>query len=367
MTAPAGFNFRMLRLARDLTGATQEHIRERTGISQAYLSRFETGSATPSSEDLVRLSDVFALPVDFFLEPGTPAAVPMYRKRAIRSVRQLRSLQARLNTAVLVAQRLLVAGVDIEAPRVFPEPGDFDPTAPAEAAAALRRDWRLPVGPVDNMTATIEAAGGIVLRVDLKNDAATAAFLHTPSDGRLWFIVNTREDAGDRVRLSLAHELGHAVLHRMLPGLDEAQSEDQAFSFAAAFLLPPEHFDRSVPFDQLTLTGARDLKRVYGVSIQAIARAAYGRGRISRARYTSLYKQISARQWRTREPDPIPLERVHTWPEVLRVHREVHGYTTGELARIACVSESTLADLFPEDFEIRPVLRSVEPPRVRSA
>lgn len=40
------------------------------------------------------------------------------------------------------------------------------------------------------------------------------------------------------------HELGHAVLHRRLPSIEEAETELQAFSFAAALLLPTSEFDR---------------------------------------------------------------------------------------------------------------------------
>ncbi len=92
------------------------------------------------------------------------------------------------------------------------------------------------------------------------------------------------------------------------------------------------------------------MKETYWVSIQAIIRAAYDRGRISRDRYTSLYKQLSARGWRTREPIPIARERPQLWPEVLRVHRELHGFSDQDMAEIARVDLATLSDLFPDDF-----------------
>jgi Zn-dependent peptidase ImmA (M78 family) len=215
----------------------------------------------------------------------------------------------------------LDAGVEIDRPHLFPEPGEFDPARPADAANALRRNWRLPIGPVDNVTALIEGAAGVVMFVDFGTDDAIAAFIATPADGRLWFLANTREQAGDRVRLSLAHELGHAILHRMLPSYDEAEGELQAFEFATTLLLPPEPFNAALLSELLTLTTARQLKRVYGVSVQAIVRAAFVRGLISRDRYTSLFKQLSARQWRTSEPDPVPLEKPHVWPEIIRIHR----------------------------------------------
>jgi Zn-dependent peptidase ImmA (M78 family) len=359
---PAGSvaNFRMIRLARELRGLTQTQAANRSGLPQARLSRFETGQSEIEEDDVGSLAAALELPASFFYEPGAPAAVPLFRKRAIRSVRRLSTIQARLNCAVLIAQRLLAAGVEIHPANSFPEPGELPADDPIGAAQILRRDWRLPVGRLDNVTAAVESAAGMVLRVDFGSDDASAAFIGVHGDDtHLWFLVNTREMAGDRVRLSLAHELGHAVLHRRLPAIEETETEQQAFSFATALLLPPDEFDRAVPFDALTLGGARQLKRTYGVSMQAIIRAAYERGRIRRPRYTSLYKQLSARQWRTIEPDPLPVESPNIWPSVLSVHREEHGFSDSDLAEIARVDGNTLADLFPEDFRWPSRLRAV--------
>ena len=352
-------NFRMVRLARETRGLTQSALARASAVPQARISRIETGQLSPASDELDRLAAAVEVPVGFLLEPGLPVAAPLFRRRAIRSVRTLAQIQGRINVAVLIAQRLVDAGVEIEPPQAFPEPGEFAPDQPAAAAAALRRAWRLPAGRLDDVTAVIESAAGIVLRVDFGSANVSAAFVSTATDGRMWFLVNTRETAGDRIRLSLAHELGHAVLHRMLASSDEGESERQAFRFAAALLLPPEDFDPVVGFDALTLRQARELKRTFGVSIQAVVRAAHDRGRIGRERYTSLFKQLSARQWRTVEPDPVPLEAPYLWPEILRVHRQDHGYGDAELAAIARVDVPMLADLFPESFTWRHRLRIV--------
>jgi Zn-dependent peptidase ImmA (M78 family) len=361
-------NFRLIKLGREFRALTQSQLAKAAGIAQPRLSRLETGHTEASDLEVAALADALRVPQAFFQSTATPAAVPLFRKRAIRSVRRLANIQARLNVAVLVGQRLLDAGIEIEPPRLFPDPGEFDFADPRAAAAALRKNWRLPVGAVDNVTGLIESAAGIVLFADFGSDEATAAFIATPTDGRLWFLVNTREYAGDRVRLSLAHELGHAVLHRMLPAYDEGEAELQAFEFATALLLPPDTFDPAIRGGLLTLSDARRMKSVYGVSIQAIVRAAALRGLIGRDRYTSLFKQISARQWRLVEPDALSVEKPHIWPEVIRIHREEHGYSDGELARLADVDESILAELFPHDFthrELRVVRPAVRPAPTR--
>lgn len=368
MTDPDPVNFRMVRLAREALELTQTAVAAGSGLPQPRLSRLESGQPVAlTATDVRRLADTLRVPVSFLAQPGTPAIAPLFRKRAIRSARRVSAVQARLNIAVLIAQRLLDAGVDLDAPQRFPEPGDFPADEPEAAAGALRRDWRLPLGPIDDLTEIIESAAGLVVHVDFATTDATAAFISTRADGRLWFLINTRETAGDRVRLSLAHELGHAVLHRLIPAEDQAQVELEAFRFAAALLLPTETFDRAVPLDALTLRDARVLKRIYRVSMQAIIRAAHDRGRISRARMVSLYKQLSARQWRIHEPEPIAVEQPRLWPEVIDVHRTQHGFGTADLAAIAHVTPSTLNALFPTLFApTGPRLRSVKPSTPRT-
>lgn len=353
-------NFRMVRLGRELRDLTQTEVAGRGGPEQTRLSRIEAGTLDANQADIQAMAEVLELPESFFYEPGAPAGAPLFRKRAIRSKRKLGRIQARLNTAVLIASRLLDAGIKVAPPNRFPEVGELASDEPQRAAEILRRDWRIPIGPIESVTELIEGAGGIVLRADFGSDDASAALLTLPRDARLWFLVNTLEDSGDRVRLSLGHELGHGVLHRLLPSVDEGETELQAFTFASALLLPQESFDRLVPYDGLTLSEARRLKARFGVSIQAIVRAAYERKRISKARYSSLFKQISARQWRTSEPDPIPLEIPHIWPAAINVHRDDHGFSDETMADIAKVDLPTLGELFPEQFQRRPRLRAVD-------
>jgi Zn-dependent peptidase ImmA (M78 family) len=345
-------NFRMVRLAREMRQLSQTRLAVLARIPQANLSRIEASLRAATDDEISRLAVALELPTQFFFEPDAPAAAPMFRKRSIRSKSVNAMIQARLNTAVLAARRIIDAGVEVDAPLTFPELGEVPIDSPAEAADMLRRAWRMPAGRVDNVTALVEAAGGIVLRVDFGTDAASAALLAPLGESRLWFLVNTQETAGDRVRLTLAHELGHAVMHRWIPTRDEKPEEDQAFTFATALTLPPDEFDRRIRAD-LTLTGARDLKRAYWMSIQAIVLTAHARGLITASRYQSLYRQISARGWRHDEPEAVPIEQPTIWPSVLHVHRAHHGYSDTNLAAIARMTPDILAELFPENFRRR--------------
>lgn len=78
----------MVRLARELRGLTQTEAANRAGSTQALLSRIESGQVVPEGVDTEQLAAVLDVPVAFLVEPGVPAAAPLFRKRAIRSARR---------------------------------------------------------------------------------------------------------------------------------------------------------------------------------------------------------------------------------------------------------------------------------------
>ena len=102
----------------------------------------------------------------------------------------------------------------------------------------------------------------------------------------------------DRKRLTLAHELGHLVLHN---GLGCEDPEREANEFAAEFLMPAHVIKPDLR--PVTLGRLRDLKRVWGVSMQALCERSYSLGVLTAADRTRLYKAMNARGWRTSEPD----------------------------------------------------------------
>jgi Zn-dependent peptidase ImmA (M78 family) len=113
--------------------------------------------------------------------------------------------------------------------------------------------------------------------------------------------------AGDRQRMTLAHELGHVLLHahRQLP---LKIREAEAMRFAGAFLLP-KHGALQELSATLNLNGYARVKAKWGISIQALIRRALDIGIVSRERYRSLMVQVSGRGWRTQEPVEVGIEK----------------------------------------------------------
>jgi Zn-dependent peptidase ImmA (M78 family) len=115
--------------------------------------------------------------------------------------------------------------------------------------------------------------------------------------------------SGDRLRYTIAHEIGHLVMHQARQGT-RLELESQANQFAAEFLMP-EAAIRSELVQPVTLTSLSKLKLRWGVSIQALIKRAHDLTIITPRQYRYLNEHVSILGWKTEEPKEleIPLER----------------------------------------------------------
>lgn len=344
-------NTSALRVAREALGLTQTDLAKKSGIAQPELSRWEKGLRTPSHEQAEHLSTVLEIPVDFLLGDER-VAQPVHRTRRSERKRTEKMVNGRLELARRAASRLL-ADIDIEPAFPFPSFDDQLSVDPEEAAYELRRVWRIPPGPIDDLTAIVESAGVVVLPVDFGASNIPAAYVFPRGDHR-WCFLNTHADDGAPVRFDLAHELGHALLHwERFDASRGKDAESEAHRFASALLMPADDIRGVLSRTRPRLEEFVALRRTWGVSIQALVRRARDLGYLSPETYTRLYKQISARGWRKSEPGKLPLERPALLAEALELHRSDHGYSDDDLVRIGGLTSTRLADLLPDYFTLR--------------
>ncbi len=94
----------------------------------------------------------------------------------------------------------------------------------------------VPRGPIDNMVELIEENGGIIIHCDFGTDLIDAMSQRIDGLPTLFF-VNVNAPA-DRVRFTLAHELGHMVMHTISVRSDE-EMENEADEFAGELFVCP--------------------------------------------------------------------------------------------------------------------------------
>jgi Zn-dependent peptidase ImmA (M78 family)/transcriptional regulator with XRE-family HTH domain len=340
------FNPGLLLLARQYRGKSQAEVAQRTGLTQGHYSRIENGLLPngPSDETVRRIADGLGFPPSFFSQPdriyGLPLSVhPMHRKKADVGERALQQLHAELNIRLMHVRRLLGA-VELAPEWKFPAIDVDEGGGPEKVAATVRQMWALPPGPIVNLTDCIERAGGLVIwcRFEANVDGIT---FHAPALPPCIFL-NSRAPA-DRMRFSLAHECGHLVMHAV--PTDDIENEANVF---ARCLLMPERDIRRHFIDGVTIERLLRLKAYWRVSAQSLLFRAREIECISKNQSDYLWRIISARGWRTREPadTDFPHETPALFPRIIEIYTKEFAYSRNELGKVLNVNADELSYLY---------------------
>lgn len=320
----------VLNVARESRGATQEDIAKAAGVTQGLISKVEKGVATLGATEIVAIARLLDYPVEVFYEPGrmreVGSACLYHRKRKTLPAKVLKKLDGRMFMRNLNVRRLF-DGLDIEGDRMFHtlDPDEYG-GSPVEVARALRAAWRLPEGPIPNLTALIESAGGIVIMEDFGHRKLFGMSCWTTRGHPLFFLNSTIPT--DDLRWTMAHELGHLTMHAGPPNGDP---EEEADAFAGEFLAPQavfRHDVRRLTFDRLPA-----LKAYWRISMKGIIKRARTIGAIDQATAVRLYKQHSARGYNTAEPYALPPEPPTLIKTAVDLHLREYDYTPDSLAQ----------------------------------
>jgi Zn-dependent peptidase ImmA (M78 family)/DNA-binding XRE family transcriptional regulator len=318
----------MIVLARDLRGITQVELADALHLTQATVSRYESGQIDVPAEHLAAIGEFLGRPVSFFYwQDRLYDASCLYHRRNRRiSVAEMKMIHAKVNLLRLQASRLLQQA-KVKSKYSFHRLDPQKYGGPAGCARELRRLWQLPNGPVRHLVRSIESAGGMIFRCPFgatRVDGISQWPLDAPEMPPIFFVHDGIP--GDRERLTLAHEVGHIVMHH-LP--TEGDPEEEANAFAVEFLMPAKEISHE--FAEMTLSKAAAMKPFWKVSMQAIIMQAFRLKKISAIQYQRLYKQLSAKGYRKCEPAPIAPEEPEMFRGLLEFHRKTLGKSIAEL------------------------------------
>lgn len=336
-------NTQMLILARESRGMTQTALAEESGISQGYISKAENGLIEPAYDKLQVLAATLGYDPAIFEQPETIQGVDALFHRKLKTVQvgKLRHAQAEINVRRIQIRRLC-KGITVDAPNTFPRIDPEEAGGPAEVARLVRRAWKMPLGPVANLVGLLEAAGGIVVPMELPTGKVSAAAVWAREDERPMFFINRFHNA-ERHRFSLAHELAHMVMHT----IPEPELEVQADAFASEFLMPAKESKPQLAAHRLNLARLIDIKQHWKVAISMVAKRAVDLEAITERQGRSLFQMLNSRGMLKKEPFPMPPEQPAMLATILDTHVRSHGYTLSELSKLAMVSEQEFARGFP--------------------
>ena len=316
----------MVALAREARGWTQKQLADAIGVSQATVCKYELGSVEPGHGELDLIAHALQFSPALFSQPDQVYALGssliFHRKRVRIPMKVQRRVQAEINLRHMQTVRLLRS---VEHEHTFPSiPPEAVGDNPERVARAVRDMWGINDGPIPDVTRVVENAGGIIVLVDFGTRLIDGAHLWISGMPPVFFM--SRDVPGERYRFSLAHEVGHAVMHHS-SALEDV--EDQAHLFASEFLMPRS----AIRFDLrgLNLESAARLKRVWRVSMQALVMRACHLRQISESTRKRLFTSLSARGYRINEPWPVPLEQPTTFARLLDFHKNDLGLTDTDL------------------------------------
>lgn len=300
-------NGERLRQVRELHGLTQTELAQQVDVEQPLVAQIEGGKKQPSDRVLQAIALATGFPPSFFKQAsGADFPVGSLLFRAHAYVGKLQRAQAHRYAEVLYEavekMERSIKTLPLRLPRIS--------APPADAAKLARSELGLsPDRPVPNVINVLEKGGILILAIPVALEGRDAFSGWVGLDPAKPVIVVSGGKAGDRIRFSVSHELGHLVMHRAWQG-NPKELEEQANSFAAEFLLPEEgiRYDLVPP---ITLTSLAELKPKWGVSLQALIRRAKDLEIISLRQYRYLFEQLGSRGWRLREPSnlALPIEK----------------------------------------------------------
>jgi Zn-dependent peptidase ImmA (M78 family)/transcriptional regulator with XRE-family HTH domain len=294
----------MIQLVRLARGLTQTELARLCGLSQAVLSKVESGVLDLDATRLTAVATALNVPLPRLTASkpvnGVLSACAFHRKRSSLPVSDAKRIRATLDLRRMQVESLIPAGdATITLLRKPPSDDEWDDN-PETIAAEVRKSMGLGDGPIPDLVSAVEAAGAVVMVTDL--DAARIdAIGNWPEGHRPIFMMNSAAPA-DRRRFSLAHEVGHAVMHQV-PKPDQ---EVEADRFASELLMPTNTVRGELA--NVNLASLVDLKTRWGVSMSALIRKARDVNAISDYDYKRLNIALSTAGYRTREPVELPTE-----------------------------------------------------------
>lgn len=337
----------MNRLAayRYLEGLNQAELASRLGVPPQRISEIERGYRAPTfdlsqldySPDRLNTVPDMTEPLHRHYTRTSEAA----KKRAKEIVRLGGEVFAELRSGTRLSVRL-----EREVSSVERDIDDIEELAAEVRQVVLDVEE---VGPIRNLTSAVERAGVAVVPIREfagPEGAQTIDGLSSWVEGQPTIGLDP-DVPGERFRFSLAHELGHLVMHAR----KHSYTEDEANRFAGTLLVPRSTIEFALRDARLpTLSDFLQLKETLGVSVAALIYRARDLDIISAERFRSLQIQKSTTWGRKREPND---SRVMT-PGLLRKMIDIRGGT-----------EAVATELGVPPSHLEQLVAWAPPPRLR--
>lgn len=264
-----------IKMARSLKSFSQEQLGREVGVSKQAISDYETGKYYPDSSQLLKISKALGKKMDYFFRNFQVSELkPFYRENCHLNQKLKEEAESKASDFVEryceVEDLANERSISNPIPDGYPKPVcNFDEVE--QAADTLRNVWEIGKDPISSLTDVLESKGIkiILIKGQEKFDACTFEIAINGNSEHV--IIANEVPITDRLRFSIAHELGHIMLKPV--GIDD---ETCANRFAGAFLIPKEMllYEMGQKRNHLKKDELERLKKKWGISMMAIVHRA---------------------------------------------------------------------------------------------
>jgi Zn-dependent peptidase ImmA (M78 family)/DNA-binding Xre family transcriptional regulator len=346
------FNYKLITVAREHRGMGQKELAEKSGIDQGNISRIESGKQIPFKDTMEGIAKALNYRIDFFKQKSEVINFEnsFYRRRFKIPKKDLLKAEACINVLKVNFDALLRM-VDLVEPNYLKFDLETGET-PQDCARKLREYWQLPHGYVPNLTELLERNGIVVIETDFEGIEKIDGFSIITENNVPIIFINKNLPA-DRYRLTLAHELGHIVLHLSYAIsvlqliLEKRDVEEEAWAFAEEFMMP----EREIKPDlmDVTIESLKEQKKYWQISMAALIMRAKKLGVISPNQYRWLWQKMIELGYKKEEPLEPEKEKPTILKDLIDTHLEDLEFDEKELAEFLGMKLEEFALKFLKD------------------
>lgn len=298
------FNGHSLKIVREFYGLSQSQFAKNLKISQPSMSKLEKGEKMLEEEIVQEFSEHFT---SNFFKKNYENLNPKLFYRKLASINKSTSslFESRLNLLYnTISEGLEIVDLDSDLlPKIDAEEFNLDFEY---IATEIRLHFGIGKQPIDNIVKLLEDKGIVIhffdynfISVENKKFDGVSFYVK----GIPVIMINNKIPNSRKV-FTIAHELGHLIMHFDDIISIERDIETEANNFAAAFLAPAKEIKpllRKLTFEKLV-----ELKIEWNMSIAALVYRAYSLGNITNQ--TLRWWMMKLAPYRKSEPQEFELE-----------------------------------------------------------
>lgn len=345
-------NFKQLTFAREFRGLSQTELsKEIEGLSQSNLSKFEKGLSTLSEQLQEKIIEYLGFPKEFYNEKiYNVLEGSNYRKKSVITKTELLNFEQRCKIVGYLVDEM---SDTLEWPEFKLTPLNVeDGYSVKKIAGFARKQLKLePDEPVKNIFQLLESNGVIIYEIDAIDKFDGISFV--TRRGYPIIVVN-KSFPNDRKRFTIAHELGHLLMHdeRNFAISDfktEKIKEDEANEFASEFLMPESEIRNSLY--GVTMRDLAPLKKYWLTSMASILRRAKDLKCIDENKYKNFNIEFSRLGYRKREPIDVFIDEPKVFMRGYNLFSTELNYSKEDFSKAFKLPQEVLDEIFVSKTE----------------